>query len=139
MIKLNAVSGGGGLSKLAEDLTFPSSLSNNNGYTTIALNPQGSLTTALSLTGKYAISALRFDNMTAETVTVKLTVDGDVVWNDTFSLGGTSLRLLGFTGVDATAKNEIPFSVFCGASLLLELETLTDTVVTFYYSARPIL
>ena len=133
-INSNTLVGGGGLPRLAPDLTFPSKLTNNAGYVTINLNPAGALTTALSLTGRHAIDLLSFHNALVELVTVKLTVDGVVIWNDTYSLTDDSIYLFG-----GTVLASAPSSMQCESSLLLEIETLTDTDVNFNYIARPIL
>jgi len=136
-IKLSTVVGGGGLPKLAPDLTFPSSLFSNTGYSKISgINAVGSLTTALSLTGKFAIDLLQFENITPETMTVKLTVDSVVIWNDSFS-ASSLIRLIGSrTG----ASNDVPAtSISCDTSLLLELQTTADASVDLTYLVRPIL
>ena len=137
---LSSIAGGGGLPQLAPDLTFPSSLTTTSGYKTISgINAAGSLTTALSLTGKFYVNALRLEQLTTETITVKLTIDGVIIWNDTFAAPSSIIKLFGRTGVDATNTNEIVESVQCNSSFLLELQTLTDTSVTLKYLARPIL
>jgi hypothetical protein len=131
---LSSIVGSGGLPQLAPDLTWPSSLSTNTNYATVNLNPMGALTTALSLTGKYAIDLLAFANITAEQVTVKMTVDGVIVWNDTYTAAGNNIRLFG-VGIDGLP----PSTMQCKSSLLLEIQTLTDTSVDLNYIARPIL
>lgn len=134
---LSSVIDGGGLSQLAPDLTYPSSTVGNAGYVRVALNPSVGLITALSLTGKYSIALLRFAQLTTEAVTVKLTIDGVVIWNDPASLpSGTVLRLL---GMSTGSADEIPETITCNASLLLEIQTATDASVNLEYLARPIL
>jgi hypothetical protein len=137
---LSSTVGGGGLPQLAPDLTFPSSLAGNAGYKRITgINAVGTLTTALSLSGKFYVNALRFEAITAETITIKLTVDGVVIWDDTWANIGTILKLFGRTGADATATDETVEAIQCNESFLLELQTLTDASVTLVYLARPIL
>jgi len=125
------------LPRLAPDSTWPSSLSGSTGYVEVTgINAVGSLTTALSLTGKYAIDYLRFDNLASESMTFKLTVDGVVIWNDTFTPSST-LRLFGLSNVGATGN--IPSRMLCEDSFLMEVQTTADTSVHFYYVARPVL
>ncbi len=135
-IKLSTVVGGGAGVELAPDLTYPSSTVTNAGYIRVALNPSVGLITALSLTGKYSITLLRFAQLTTEAVTIKLTVDGVVIWNDPASLpSGTVLRLLGASN----GADEVPETIQCNNSLLLEIQTATDAAVNLEYLARPIL
>lgn len=134
MALLNSIAGGGGLIKLAPNLTYPGDLSAGSSITQISLNPSTGLITALSLTGKFAIDTLSFTTMIAETVTVKLTIDGVVIWNDTFT-SGTSVQPL-VQGNAAYGPSPI---ITCDSSFLLEMQTATDTAVTFTYRARPIL
>lgn len=134
-VTLSSLVGGGGAIKLAPDLTFPSSLSSGESYKRVTLNPAGSLTTALSLTGKFVIDALYFTSLTSESITVKLTIDSVVVWNDTFVVPSTSLYLQ-FGGTTAVITTS---SFICDNSLLLEIQTATDNSVNFNYLVRPIL
>ena len=128
--------GGGGLPRLAPDLTNPGDKVADAGYKRITLDPSTGLITALNLTGKYVINLLRFNNITTEAVTIKLTIDGVIVWNDTNSLpAGNKLSLLGASNGAA----EVTESIQCDTSLLLEIQTATDTQVEFEYVARPIL
>ena len=127
--------GSGGLPKLAPNLTWPSSLASNNGSVFIgAINAVGSLTTVLSLTGKYAIDLLRFDGLASESMTFKLTIDGVVIWNDTFS-PSAGLRLF---GSNTATNSSTPSTMQCDASLLLEVQTTADASIGLYYVARPI-
>ena len=137
---INKGGGGGSLPRLEPDLTFPSSLTAFAGYKTITgINTAGVLATALSLTGKFYINALRFEDVNTETITIKLTIDGIVIWNDTFASTNPTIKLFGRTGVDATATNETVESIQCNSSFLLEMQTVTDTAVILKYLARPIL
>ena len=126
----------GGLPVLAPELTYPGLLTPSTGYREItAINAVGALTTALSLTGKYAIDLLHFDAITNETMTIKLTIDGIVIWDDTFTSGATKLRLFGSKNANGI---EIPSSIQCKSSLLLEVQTLTDSDIDLFFVARPI-
>lgn len=133
-ILVSALGGGGAGFKLAENLTWPSESQEFGGARTLTFNPSGGLTTALSLTGKWAISFLELFNITnAETYTVKLTVDSVVVWNDTFASVGTSAFLTGSSDND---YNDVVFE--CGSSMLLEVQSTVDTSVQLRYKVRPI-
>jgi len=135
MALLNSITGGGGSGfKLAPDLAFPSRLTPSGGYATVTVDPSGALTTMLSLTGNWLINGLYLSGFLAETVTVKLTIDGVVIWNDTFT-PATTLHLN--TMIDSSAPNGT--DIVCMTSFLLELQTATDTSVSLFYSARPIL
>ena len=129
---------GGGLPQLAPDLTYPGDRSNLNLRTykeITGINASLGLTTALSLSGKFAISLLRFGGASAELMTVKLTVDGVIVWNDSYTGTSTQQYLLGNTSAGAGVSETIE----CNTSFLLELQTATDTSVNLQYMARPIL
>lgn len=128
-------SGGGSGFKLAPDLLFPSRLVPGVGYSHVNLNPAGSLTTALSLTGKWLVQGLYFAQLTSELITVKLTIDGVVIWDNTFTSGATTLHLN--SRVNSSAPNGT--DVVCESSFLLQIQTATDTSVDLYYAARPIL
>lgn len=135
MANWNDLFGGGVLPQLAPDLTYPS----NKAFSTTVYNEitgidaSGSLTVALSLTGKFTVSYLVFEDLTSEQITIKLTIDGDIVWNDTFT-SGASQALLG-----NTTPFVIPELYMCKSSFLLEVQTLTDTNISLIYQARPIL
>jgi hypothetical protein len=127
---------GGGLPQLAPDLTYPSTLSGNLGFARVTgINAVGSLTTALSLSGRFSVSLLQFENITGEPVTVKLTIDSVVVWNDTFT-ASSSIRILGSRNTDGT---DVPETISCNSSFLLEIQTTADPSVGLAYLARPIL
>lgn len=133
-VTLQSLVGGGGRPRLAPELSYPSALSPGNLYKQVTINPAGVLTTALSLTGKWQIGLMEFGNLTAETVTVKMSVDGVLIWDSTFTCS-ISIPLNG-----RITNNQPMASDFeCQSSLLLELRTATDTSVTFSYQARPIL
>ncbi|MCK5609385.1 hypothetical protein KAR91_46360 [Candidatus Pacearchaeota archaeon] len=131
-INLSSKTGGSAV-LLAPDLTYPSDLTSPTDpvITVSGIDAQGSLTTVLNLTGKFSIPLLGFTVLTAETITVKLTVDSVVIWNDTFT-SGTALNLLG----DLADYRE---PIQCNSTFLLELQTATDTSVDLNYMARAIL
>jgi len=120
---------------LAPDLTFPSSRLTSTNYIRISgIDATGGLTSALSLTGKFSVDLVRLNLLTAETITVKLTVDSVVVWNDTFTCT-TALPLIGSPTGDADMNP----SIICQESFLLEVQTATDNNISLEYLARPIL
>lgn len=135
---------GSGL-KLAPDLNY---LTNNASFTvtyqTILVNPSGGLTTALSLSGKYAIAALGFIGLTSgDIVTVELAIDNEIIINETFTLVGTTLSILNCapTGAPIGATQiyiDIPM-IQCDSSLVLKIQASTDTGCSCTFIARPIL
>ena len=128
-------SGGSALPKLAPDLTWPTDMENNVGYERISgIDGSAGLVTALSLTGKFMISLLQFTSILTESITYKLTIDGVVIWNGAAATG-TVKKLLG----SKSGPNEVSNSIQCDASLLLEVQTTTDTNVVLDYLVRPIL
>ena len=134
---LSSISGGGGLPRLAPDLTYPSSLTATTGYIKVTgINAVGALTTALSLTGKFAIDLLQFENITNESMIIKLTVDGVIIWNDTFASGGSTMSLFGSRSTNGT---DVSSTMQCNSSLLLEVQTTADASIDLVYVARPIL
>lgn len=140
-IKTSLLGGSSGIPTLAPDLTWPNSkLISNTGYKQIAgIDATAGLTTALSLTGKFLISGLLFDDMISEAYTVKMTVDGVVIWNDSIaSVTSTALVLYGAASNSFTNSTNEP-GFICNTSLLLEIQSTTDTSVTLQYIARPIL
>ncbi len=133
---LSSIIGGGELTTLAPDLTLPSRLTSGSGAgaETVTIDPSGSLTTALSLTGKYAIYYLNFTGLpTTESVTIKLTVDGVIIHNSPFTPSFSGLSLY------AIATNDGLPGFKCNSSLLLEVQTVADNSVTLNFLTRAIL
>ena len=128
----------GGIPILAPDLNYPvNKVAGDQTIISIAgIDGSSGLVTALSLTGKYYVSFLRYSGITNESMTHKLTVDGVVIWNDSAVSGGTSLALLGST--TATVQTP-PETIQCDATFLLEVSTTADTSINLSYLARPIL
>jgi len=126
--------GGGGLPRLAPDLTYPADKTGAASYQqVVGIDASAGLTTALSLTGKFAVSYLNFGGVLSENMTIKLTIDGGVIWNDIFA--AASANQLFFGGV----SGGIAESMECNNSLLLEVQMATDTDITLSYLARPLL
>lgn len=124
--------GGGGLPKLAPDLTRLSQLTNNTNYVTVTIDPTGALTTAISLTGKYAIDLLQFSGLVNEEITIEMTIDSVPINTETYTI--TDNQMLMFGGISGA-----PSTMQCDTSLLIQIETITANVVLFDYIARPIL
>lgn len=132
---LSSVTGGGVLPQLAPDLKFPSDKNSLTNTTLISgIDGSSGLTTALSLTGKFIVSYISLANFVAETSTVKLTIDGVVIWNDTFTTATGTDYFIG-----NVVANYTDVTLQCNSSFLLEIATTTDTSVDLTYVARPIL
>jgi len=120
---------------LAPDLTFPSSRLAAANYVRVSgIDATAGLTSVLSLTGKFSVDLVRLALPTNQTITVKLTVDSVVIWNDTFA-SNTILPLIGSPTGDA----DMSPSIICQESFLLEVQTTDVYNITLEYLARPIL
>lgn len=130
--------GGGEVDKLAPDLTFPSSTwaVGNSTKVTALTDCTGGLTTLISLSGKYILSLIKLYSLAAESTTVKLTIDGVVIWNDTYTPALLSPSLIG--GNTTLSYSGSPMFLV-ESSLLLEVQTITATAVQAQWEARPIL
>ena len=139
-IKLSTIAGGnGGLPLLAPDLTYPAdrAVDTSTDKLITGLNPLGGFQTMLSLTGKFAIKLLRFENISGSEslFNVKLTVDGEVKWQaQAGTPSSTTQALLGV--FDGSGTQE---TIGCNSSLLLEVQTAVDGGIDLRYNARPIL
>ena len=135
--RLSTVVGPRGLPELAPDLTFFTGKTGGSvTYVVVSnIDATGSLTTILSLTGKFAIDILVLTALTSNDIDqIKLTVDGIVIWDqDGLSDNDGTEVLLGQTDGD----NGMQYR--CETSFLLQLETKVDTSTTLSYLARPIL
>ncbi len=128
--------GGAGI-ELAPDLTFPSRVVALTGIErTTGINAVGALTEALGLAGKFSINLLRFESVTSESITIKLTVDGVVIWNSTFSNTNANINLLGSL---QSITNTVVDRIICKTSLSLEIQTTADASVDLAFLVRPIL
>jgi hypothetical protein len=132
-IKTSTLAGGGGAGfRLAPDLTWPS-ISGTQRTVSVTTTPL-SYATALSLTGKFAIGLIKFESLINEPMDARLTIDGVVIWDAGWA-GGTVRTLLGAND----SGEELRQYITCNSSLLLEIRTTTDTVVSLIHDARPIL
>ena len=127
--------GGGGLPRLAADLLYPQNraILGSQTYEITNIDASGGLTTALSLTGKYVINYISFKNVLLESMTIKLTVDGLVVWNSTFTAAAGTQSFIG-----GNSSTSIPEAISCNTSFLLEVQMATDTSIDLEFLARPI-
>lgn len=130
------VGSGDALPKLAPDLTWPSTRSFSGAlYAQVTgIDASSGLTTVLSLAGKFKINYVELSAMTAETNTIKVTVDGVVIMNGTNTF--TENAIIGGTGNNPAVTSE---EILCNTSFLLEVQTTSDTNITLKYIARPIL
>ena len=135
---LSQIIGGGGLVSLAPDLTWPSGRQSTPlEYVQIAaIDASSGLTQIINLSGKFVIYYAELINLTAENNTIKLTVDGTVIWNDTYATGATDSLIGANTSTTSGQSSE---AITCNSSFLLEYQTQTDTDIRFNYFVRPIL
>lgn len=138
-IPLSTLAGGGQL-QLAPDLTWPSRKIVGNGVferiTGINGTP-GGLVPALSLTGKYNVGFVYLSNLVNESITLKLTVDGVVIWNNTFTVGTTVFIAIGGGTGTVNYGSDGPYQ--CNTNFLLEITTITANNIICEFGARPIL
>ncbi len=127
-IKLSAF-GGGGLARLAPDLTRW-----QQSQVTASVDVTAALGTVLSLTGKRSISLLQLSSMSVNDLTdVKLTIDGVVITNVSgITVNAATENIIGST----TAAQEM---FECRTSLLLEAKMTADTAIVAVYVTRLIL
>ncbi len=129
------VPGSGGLIQLAPDLTrLDTQNANSTRVTVTGIDASSGLTEVLALTGKYVVNLLDFQGLTAESDTVKLTIDGVVIFEETFTVG-TTLVVIGTLG----AVSDDLQGYLVNSSLSLEIQTATDTSIQLDYQVRPIL
>ena len=127
--------GGGGLPKLAPDLLYPSQIvvtsapiRNTGNIDTTT----GGLVTLLSLTDRSAYSLIQIDGLPLESITLKFTVDGIIILNDTFiNAIATNFSLVGGAAVSDTTYE-------FNSSLLLEVSSTTGTNVNTEFIVRKI-
>lgn len=133
----NTIGGGGAGFKLAPDLNYLSS--GGNIKTINGIDGSLGFTTALSLSGKFAVPHLKFEGTSSEQVSVRLTIDGAIIIDDTFNTDANGISIFGGalgSGVTADLNALIPV---VETHLLLEISTTTDSDVRLVYNARPII
>lgn len=136
----NAKSGGAGF-QLAPDVG--GLVNAPNGLHSVVVDASTGLTTALSLTGKYAISSIFLSSLVSGQYRIKLTIDDVVIYDDTSS-SGDYFAILGMYRHGASSILEYGSTylpVICESSMLLEVDSsaTSDTTVYVNYCARPIL
>lgn len=126
-----------GLINLAPDLTRLGTQAAGQAFVSVlGIDTTGSPTNILTLAGHFSVSLLRLSNLTAENITVTLTVDGEIKFNETFTANTTGVIVYG----NAAASNSYAAESFeVKASLTLDVEMATDTAINFDYLARPII
>ena len=131
--------GGGGI-RLAPDASYPEDI-DVAGTKHLTFDPHGALTSALSLTGAYLVDLILLSGLpTAESVTIKLTIDGTVIWNYTTTTSVDSALLIGSKYYTAdTSVTPSGSGIVCRSSFLLQVQTASDTSVTLHYNAKAIL
>lgn len=124
------ISGGGGVPRLEPDLNFPSVKDALNINKRAVISVSGGVPSVFfSLVGKFAIPYIRGITMT-DCTNVKLTVDGEVIWNDAVTAGNNN-NFLGSGGI-----TDIPIS--CNDTAELEATFSTAGNREFNFVARPI-
>ena len=133
-IKTSSLGGGGGLPRLAPDLTWPADTSGSSPQIILTgIDPSAGLTTVLSITGtKGYISLLYLSGCISENFTIKLTVDGTIIWNDVKNVTSAIAVLIG--GINPS--NFFYDSVSFNDSFLLEVQSTTDTDIGCQYVLR---
>ena len=122
--------------RLAPDIGRLGSQLNNLPFIRLSgVDVSGSLQTVLSLSGKFALGMMRFSNTLSESMTIKLTIDGVIIFNDTFTVDASGVVVYGDTTniVNSSAYADV------NSSLLLEAQMATDTSIDFEYVARPVI
>jgi len=136
-IKLSTVAGSGsGAPKLAVDLTYPADrqASSVQFEQISGIDVSSGLASVLSGTGKFLILLLETQATTAESNTAKLTIDGVVIFNDSFTASTLANRFIGSSGSDAIAESYLVESSFD-----FEYQTTADASISLNHLVRPIL
>lgn len=135
-LKTSSLGGGGGLPRLAPDLTAPTRWGGTNIRAELTgLNSGGSPITVLSITGSAGyISHAYFDVLTAGAQTIKLTIDGVVIFNDVWTTTVTAPTLIGGASLSTFFYDPVSWR----SSFLLEV-TSADTSFNFTYTYRRVL
>lgn len=136
-VNLSKISGSNSLIELAPDLGRLSRQVNGgiveaqNG-----IDATSGVVELLNEVGKYSVGLLELSGLlAADTITVVLTVNGVDIFNSTWVIPGTTLKI--FSGTNSGAQVDQEFMV--RDSIQLTLITTTSTNVSFTSSLRPIL
>ena len=123
------------LPRMAPDLLYPASKAYTGvQYKTVQITGASSLVTALQLTGKWAIQKLGFSPIAAGSLTIKLTIDDETIWDTTVPTTNTEIAMLG----GAASTFWVDEAYMCNSSLKLEVKHSVATGMTLNYLARPI-
>lgn len=125
------------LPRMAPDLLYLSSKpSTDTADNSVTLTSTTSLVTALQLTGKWSISRMHlWVQANSGTVTVRLTIDGDVIWDT--SVTNISNQVIAMLG--STSSSWATETYMCNSSLKLEvMHSIANTTMALRYLARPI-
>jgi len=135
-INLNS-KGGGGAAQLAPDLTFPADKATTANYKIITgIDASSGLTSLISGSGKFLITLLSTSSTIAESNTAKLTIDGVVIFNSSFTADASVNPFIG----SADSGNALAEpSYLVNSSFDFEYQTTTDTSIDLKYLVRPIL
>ena len=116
--------------RLAPNTSYPEDIGVQPYKVVSAVDTSAALTEILALTGKYAIGFIEVISiLNAQSIDVKLTIDGVVIWDDNIASSGTALYLL-------PGRNQ---GYIVNESLSLEIRVVTDTNISLYYQVHPIL
>jgi len=133
-----SLAGHQGINKLAVDTDYFETRGNLAGQltTVAAINAVGSLTTVLSLTGKFHIHQLFCTLLSTNDIDHwKLTIDGVIIHEeDGMSSNNTGV---GFWGTQDGDWGD--HGIICDSSFLLEMECTADNSFSLWYHAQPIL
>jgi len=133
-VALSKLINGGNLPRLAPDLTLPATSSGASMVTSITgIDPSAGLTTVLSITStKGYIPYLVLSNLASENYTIKLTIDGDVIWNGVKAVSAANIILIGGSSTSILGFDPFPFNT----SFLLEVQSTTDTDISCGFLMR---
>ena len=123
------------LPRLAPDLLYLTTKQYaGSQYKAVSITGTTSLVTALQLTGKWAIQNLSFKPIATGSLTVKLTIDGETIWDTTVPTTNIDFAMLGGASTTYWADE----TYMCNSSLKLEVKHSEATVLNLIYLARPI-
>jgi hypothetical protein len=136
-VDVNAISGSQTLPTLAPDLSAPSNWQGGGSSVLITgINPSAGLTDVLNITNqKGVISLARFTSMAPEDYTIELTIDDEIIFNDTWTVTSASPVLWGGDAAGNVWLEPVPFY----RSFLLRIQSTTDTNIEFEYIHRKLL
>ena len=122
---------------LGPDLDFPKDKADGSIYVSVGgIDATGGLTTVLSLTGRFLVLNLVLNDIIASNIaTIKLTVDGVVVWNvDPLTNSATEP----YIGRPIFSPDAVMEPVGCESSFLFQVQMDSDTDISVLYVVRPL-